>query len=180
MPTHVGYASAVTPPKAFVADVMLGRLARWLRLLGYDTAYQNTNDDEAVVECARREDRWVLTRDRRLAMRRAIRERSTVIASDDVGEQLRQLEREFHMTLASEPGPSVRCPACNTALLPMPQEEARPHVPPFVAGHHREFVHCATCRRVYWPGTHWSHFIGQLQKIRAAGRGGKAAAQITP
>jgi len=84
-------------PMRFMADAMLGRLARWLRILGYDTAYEKVITDEALLERVIRDDRWLLTRDRRLALRKLLRDRHTLIVSDDVEGQLHQL----HGTLRS-------------------------------------------------------------------------------
>lgn len=76
------------PVLCFIADAMLGRLARWLRILGYDTAYEKMITDERLVERAVREDRWLLTRDRNLALRRLLRGRHTLLVSDKVDGQL--------------------------------------------------------------------------------------------
>lgn len=150
----------------FIADVMLGRLARWLRILGYDTAYDKAITDEALVERAVREDRWLLTRDKNLALRRLLRGRHTLILSDDVEGQLRQLHRDLKIDLDLTHRRAYRCADCNVALTSTSHADAAPLVPLFVALEHREFRQCPHCRRVFWPGTHWQDLDRRLTAIR--------------
>lgn len=149
----------------FMADAMLGRLARWLRILGYDTAYEKVITDEALIERAIREDRWVLTRDRKLAERKVLRERHTLIASDDVDGQLEQLYCDLQMDLDVPHHRGYRCADCNVALTRISCHEARPLVPPFVAETYREFLQCPDCRRAFWPGTHWKNMLKRLTTL---------------
>ena len=159
------------PPKAFVADVMLGRLARWLRMLGYDAVYEKSASDEQLLDCTLREHRWLLTRDRCLVTRKALRDRATLLTSDDLGEQLRQLERDLQISMTVRPDTARRCPECNTELRAIPRSEAVPSVPPFVAAQHHEFFRCCACGRIYWPGSHWTHVLEQLDAFKE-GRAG--------
>lgn len=151
---------------AFLADTMLGRLTRWLRILGYDTAYERHLPDDALIERVVRENRWLLTRDGYLAKRKALRGRHTLLTSDHLGDQLQQLGRDLHLALKVDAGAASRCAECNAVLEPIPHEEAARRVPPFVAGRHTEFIHCPGCGRIYWPGTHWTHFLDQLEQLR--------------
>lgn len=164
-------------PGVFLADVMLGRLARWLRFLGYDTAYEkdlkdlkDLNDAE-LVDRAVMEDRWVLTRDRYLVRRRALKGRSTLLASDDLREQLRQLHGEINLSLTLCRNP--RCPECNEVLEDIDPDQAKPRVPMYVAGHHDQFARCPRCARVFWPGTHWDHIRRTLERLGNASGHGK-------
>ncbi len=156
-------------PLAFFADAMLGRLARWLRILGYDTAYEKVIEDDVLIERALREDRWLLTRDGYLAQRKVLRGRHTLLTSDRVEGQLRQLHRELKIELSVSDQRGYRCADCNVALLPISHDEAVPLVPPFVAQQYREFLHCPRCRRVFWPGTHWDDLRGRLTVIKKRG-----------
>lgn len=151
---------------AFLADTMLGRLARWLRILGYDTAYERHLPDNALIERVLQEGRWLLTRDGYLAKRKALRGRHTLLTSDFLGDQLQQLSQELRLDLNLGADTESRCAECNVVLEPIPHEEAARRVPPFVAGRHAEFIHCPGCGRIYWPGTHWTHLIGQLEQLR--------------
>lgn len=156
-----------SPPMAFLADAMLGRLARWLRILGYDTAYEGVLPDEVMIERALRENRWLLTRDGYLAKRRVLRGRHTLLTSDHVRDQLRQLRAELNLDLAVDAETASRCAGCNLLLEPIPHAEAACRVPPFVAQEHTEFAKCPACTRIYWPGTQWTHLLRQLEQLRA-------------
>ena len=147
---------ADTPPRLLV-DAMLGRLARWLRLMGYDTAYLADTDNLALVHLARAEDRLILTRDRGLALRRGVR--VILIDSQRLPEQLRQVKDQI-----GSPSQNVipRCGVCNSPLEPLTHEAARGRVPPYVWRTQETFTQCAGCRRVYWPGTHWKAIERQL------------------
>lgn len=153
-------------PGRFIADAMLGRLARWLRILGYDTAYEKVITDEALTERALREDRWLLTRDRRLVLRKLLRGRHTLIVRDDVIGQLHQLHQDLTIDLAVNHERGYRCADCNAVLLPLAHDDAVPLVPPFVARQYREFLQCPRCRRVFWRGTHWVGLQEQLAEAR--------------
>lgn len=163
--------SVTHPSTRFIADAMLGRLARWLRILGYDTAYEAVITDEQLIERVLREDRWLLTRDRRLALRKLVRGRHTLIDSDQVEGQLRQLHRDLKLDLDSDRLRDYRCADCNVALVPIPHDEAAPLVPPFVARQYQEFLQCSRCRRVFWPGTHWQDLWRRLATIRGDEKG---------
>ncbi|MBM4123471.1 MAG: hypothetical protein FJ246_00715 [Nitrospira sp.] len=154
------------PLTVFFADSMLGRLARWLRILGYDTAYERVVPDRDVIDRVLRENRWLLTRDEDLAKRRVLRGRHTLLTSDALEEQLRQLARELSLDLAIDPHRASRCAECNLTLGPIPHEEAVRLVPAFVSGQQAAFTSCAGCGRIYWPGTHWSDLLARLKRFR--------------
>lgn len=152
----------------FVADVMLGKLARWLRILGHDTAYDRGATDQELVSRALAEDRWLLTRDGYLAQRKLLRGRHSLLKSDELDDQLRQLGHELAISLAVGSESLSRCPDCNMVLMPIAAAEAAPHVPPFVAVQHNLFVRCPGCGRVYWPGSHWTALLAKLERLRAS------------
>ncbi len=136
------------PP--LLLDVMLGRLARWLRLMGYDVTYMADTDDIEIVRAARAQKRLVLTRDRGLAARRAIE--AVLITSQDLDDQIEQVTTE----VGPPPQPAVpRCVVCNTPLEPLSPQAARERVPPYVWRTKSSFARCPACKRIYWPGTHW-------------------------
>jgi hypothetical protein len=166
----------IQPPKplAFIADAMLGRLARWLRILGYDTAYEKVIPDDVLIERVLRENRWLLTRDWYLAQRKVLHGRHTLIASDDLEGQLRQLHRDLNIELEVNHQRGYRCADCNVALISISPDDARPLVPPFVAQQYREFLQCPQCRRVFWPGTHWNDLGRRLTAIREGRMGNRA------
>jgi uncharacterized protein len=153
------------PSDRFIADTMLGRLARWLRILGYDTEYEKVISDETLTERALKEDRWLLTRDRYLARRRVLQGHHTVIANDDLESQLRQLHRDLAIALDAPHHRGYRCANCNRPLQDVSWEEARSHVPPLVAEEQRQFMCCRQCGRFYWAGTHWTTIQRTLAQI---------------
>ncbi|HLZ32677.1 MAG TPA: Mut7-C RNAse domain-containing protein [Nitrospira sp.] len=154
------------PVTHFMADAMLGRLARWLRILGYDTDYEKDVSDEALIDRVLSENRWLLTRDGYLAQRKVLRGRHTLIKSDNLEGQLQQLHRELHIVLDVIHHKGYRCADCNVVLIPIPHDQAAPLIPPFVAQQYREFLQCPHCRRVFWPGTHWQDLLGRLVGMR--------------
>jgi uncharacterized protein with PIN domain len=136
----------------FFADCMLGRLARWLRALGFDTAYDRRIDDRELVAVARREGRVVLTRDSGLIAKGARRADRLFIESDDWRAQVRQVLDAFGL----RPGaaPHTRCLECNAPLKPLTGARARNLVAPYVLEHGGGFALCPGCGRVYWRGSH--------------------------
>jgi uncharacterized protein with PIN domain len=129
---------------------MLGRLARWLRILGYDAEYFPGEDDD-LLRRARREGRVLLTRDTRLLQRRPLPPH-LFIESDHVMEQLRQVVAALALNPASPP--AHRCACCNAVLEPRDKVQVAGLVPEFVWSHYRAFWACPGCRRIYWAGTH--------------------------
>jgi uncharacterized protein with PIN domain len=143
----------------FVIDSMLGSLARWLRLLGYDADYDHRRDDAELVRLARAENRVLLTRDHELAARRGIK--ALFIDSQVLDEQLAQVTAAFPR--AAESGPA-RCSVCNTVLVPATPEELIDRLPAYVLHKHRDFRRCPGCNRVYWPGSHWQTMQARLRR----------------
>ncbi|MFQ5340780.1 MAG: Mut7-C RNAse domain-containing protein [Anaerolineae bacterium] len=143
----------------FLCDAMLGRLATWLRLLGYDTVYSGAGDHE-LARKSRAEDRILLTRDAQLARRRGIR--ALLIVSDDLQDQLRQVVRRFRLAPTQA---LPRCPVCNTSLRGLPKPAARERVPAYVHEHHTTFRECPACGKVYWRGSHWQRIQSTLESL---------------
>lgn len=142
----------------FAADIMLGRLATWLRLLGLDTAYGSHLSGTALVRLARREQRIILTRDRRLARQRGLP--LLFIDSDHFRDQVRQVVFAFGIDPLD--GVFTLCVRCNARLQAIPHAEAAPRVPPYVAGTTQDFRQCPRCHRIYWPGTHHDKVRAEL------------------
>ncbi len=154
-----------TDPK-FVADVMLGKLTRWLRILGYDVLYDPQRDDEGLVRLAISHNRVLLTKDRGLIERWKRRLKNTgflLIESDRWADQLRQVVATFQ--LDPERRRLTRCPLCNGLLIPVPREDVRYRVPFFVFSHHCEFHRCESCGKIYWAGSHYDRVRETLLKI---------------
>ena len=147
-----------------LADGMLGRLARWLRLLGYDTAYDNVADDLALARQARAEGRVLLTRDRELAARRGLR--TLLIHSETLEEQL----QEVRQALGPSPYPPLsRCTVCNVELSLVSPEDVAERVPPYVLRTQSRFLECPRCGRVYWAGSHARKIEEMLRRLGSDG-----------
>jgi uncharacterized protein with PIN domain len=147
----------------FLADRMLGRLARYLRILGYDVAYPAPCPDASLIAQARREGRVLLTRDREIAARAASfpgHPAIVALRSQSVLAQVEQLVDEGWLDRVREP----RCPACNGSLGTVSRVEARHLVPPYTFATQLDFLHCASCNLVLWEGSHWDLF-----QLRAGG-----------
>ena len=140
---------------------MLGTLAKWLRILGYDTLYDQELNDHQLVRLARAEDRVLLTRDRELARRRGVR--ILLVTSECLDEQIGQILADLDL----EPRHAYsRCPVCNERLETIDRETARSRVPAYVVRAHDTFRSCPSCQRVYWRGTHWRQIEEKLERFR--------------
>jgi hypothetical protein len=154
----------------FIADCMLGKLAKWLRLIGIDTVYLHDAEDDELIRRALREDRILLTRDGTLAGRRMLRGRSLFIESEETGKQLRQVIE--HFGIGVEAGALfTRCIVCNEPIEDLPKASAKGSVPPYVYRTQERFGRCPSCGKIYWRGTHVDHV---LQALARTGTGGAA------
>lgn len=139
---------------------MLGRLAKWLRILGFDTAYSSAWDDAAVVRAARAEDRMILTRDRAMALRRGIS--VFPVKSDEVEEQVQEVVAGLGLSTAHS---FSRCPECNGILQAVKKAEVQDLVPSYVFSTQQSFHRCPDCGRIYWRGTHWDRMLQKLHAL---------------
>ncbi len=142
-----------------LCDHMLGSLARWLRFIGYDTAYPEPTSDRDLIDMARREERILLTRDKELAGR--VRD-AVEIRSDDLDEQIREVAAVLPLRLID---PLSRCSLCNSVLLPVSRNAIEELVPAGVRSRHEEFWRCPSCQRVYWQGSHWDKMVERLNHL---------------
>jgi hypothetical protein len=153
---------------SFIADCMLGKLAKWLRVLGFDVLYFSRIEDDELLRAARREARVLLTRDTALAARaRAVR--CLLVESERWEDQVRQVLDVF--ALRAEAAPHTRCIACNLALKPLPKERARNLVVPYVLDRGRAFALCPGCGRVFWKGSHAADMEARLARLLEPGPG---------
>jgi uncharacterized protein with PIN domain len=144
----------------FVLDVHLGTLARYLRLLGFDTLYRNDYDDHQIVQIAQDESRIILTRDKGLLKHRTVT-RGRWIRHARPLDQLRETLSAFD--LADSARPFTRCAVCNGSLRTLSRPKAVALVPARVRERHDKFVRCTHCGRIYWPGTHTLRIRKTLQ-----------------
>jgi uncharacterized protein len=162
--THASDSKIAWVKPRFLADCNVGRLARWLRALGYDASYHSRIGDAELVREAAAESRVLLTRDRDLTKRRVIQTgvvRAILIRDDEVTKQLRQVLAE----LGLEPKEALtRCIECNTPLQSCVPATVAERVPPYVRRTQSRYSECAECGRIYWAGTHWQ----RMREVLAA------------
>lgn len=148
----------------FVADTMLGNLARWLRILGYDTLYSSFFEDWRLLRYAGEEERVLLTRDESLFRKARARGLSAVlITSDDIAEMLAQVAIKTGIELSFNPS-RTRCPECNTSLMRISKAEALSLLESDIVTKYEEFWRCGKCGKIYWQGNHWKTINSVLEK----------------
>ena len=146
----------------FIVDSMLGRLARWLRIIGYDTTYYNNIRDDLLIERSLSEERWIITRDTLLIKNRHLRGH-TFIRDNDPMDQLRQIVGELNLNI--DKNLLTRCLECNTSLTKTPRADVFGVVPEYIYSATREFFLCLSCKRVYWKGSHIKRIREMLMKV---------------
>ena len=146
----------------FVLDNHLGKLATYLRLLGFDALYRNDYDDEALVQLSVEEKRILLSRDRDLLKRKQITHGYCVQATDPE-QQLIEVIRRFDLAKAAKP--FNRCLPCNNLLESVSKGEVSDRLPPKVREHYNEFLICRGCNRIYWKGSHYDRMAEFVNKI---------------
>lgn len=149
--------------RIFIADAMLGRLARWLRVMGYDVEYFSRIGDVELIERSELTGRLILTRDTRLVKRRRARGNSFFVTGDHVRDQLRQVVRALDLDLSARF--LSRCLECNVLLGEMERPGAEALVPPYVFATQERFLRCPSCGRLYWGGTHRERMREELGEI---------------
>ncbi len=145
----------------FAADRMLGRLARWLRVIGQDVAYGPHLSGYGLIRAARREGRLILTRDRALAKKNP--PPCLVIEGDRFREQLREVVRACNLDPLRQA--FTRCVECNGPLEPVAKSAVEGKVPPYVFATQERFSRCPGCRRLYWPATHQERMAAELKAL---------------
>ncbi|MEI6613269.1 MAG: Mut7-C RNAse domain-containing protein [Chrysiogenales bacterium] len=146
----------IAPPR-FAADVMLGKTAKWLRMLGFDTFYDNHAIDDDLKKLCLNENRILLTKD--VALHEAIATgTSSLVAAVYPRQQLEEIVALFHLDRFALP---PRCSLCNGELAAIDKTLIKDLVPPYVFGSQSNFQRCQSCQKIYWPGTH----LGKISLI---------------
>ncbi len=143
----------------FAVDRMLARVARWLRILGADTIFDQSVDGAAMLKLARTEGRVMLTRDKRLKTAPDV----LFLNSNNFREQMREVLARYPFDVLDNA--FSRCSRCNTPLIKVDREVVRRRVPPFVYASNAKFSECPNCAHIYWGGTHPERIIREVRKI---------------
>ncbi|MBA7608057.1 hypothetical protein ES703_15231 [subsurface metagenome] len=151
----------------FIVDHNVGKLVRWLRMMGYDALFFTGDDDWQMIITALNEGRVILTRDTQI-MRRGVvtsgRLTAILIQSEKPEQQMRQVVETLHLDTQFRLF-SV-CLECNQPLEERIKQQVKGRVPPYVFQTQNQYVECPACHRIYWKGTHWQAMTSTLEKLR--------------
>jgi len=150
----------------FLADENVGRLAKWLRILGYDAAYYSPISDDELIMRARAEGRIILTKDTGIATRPYL-DNCIFIQSSRYLEQLQQVMQACGLTVREE-ALFGRCLECNVEVTPVPKESVEAQVPAYTFRTQPRFFRCPQCQKLFWPGTHTQRTLAALRGLRRA------------
>jgi len=153
----------------FIVDNNAGKLAKWLRIMGYDTLLFKEADDSKMINVALSQDRIILTRDSQILKRRLVtsgRMKVIFIEKDDLKAQLKQVVTALNL---SQFKPFSLCLECNQELVSRNKGEVSNLVPPYVFKTQNQYMECSSCHRIYWRGTHWQAMSRELQNFLAQG-----------
>ena len=158
----------ITEISTFIADVHLGGLTRNLRLLGFDVAYSQNASDRQLLEIMKRENRALLTRDRRLLMHTIV-QHGYFPRSQNADEQTVEVVRRFNVSELISP--FTRCLRCNALLQKAEKTEIIDKLEPLTKIYYEEFRRCPGCKQIYWPGSHFPRLQKRIDEIRSRTRG---------
>ncbi len=150
----------------YIVDGMLGKLARWLRMLGHNVTYYRDFDDATLLVLAKTENRVLLTRDLKL-YQKALKDGLTafLVDSKDQEERLALLANNFGFKLEIDLSVS-RCPKCNGSLVSISKNEVKDKVPDGTFKYYDEFWRCSSCDQIYWKGAHWNRIQDTLETAK--------------
>ncbi len=147
----------------FILTQELGRLSKWLRILGFDTVYYNQDNFSSLIIQALRDERIILTRNQRLPQARGLK--IVLIKNEKIKKQVEEALKTLKIVLEPEMMFS-RCILCNTELVYIIKDEVKDKVPEYVFNTQEDFLTCPKCQRIYWQGTHWGNVQETLEEIK--------------
>ena len=151
-----------------ITDGMLGKLTRWLRMLGQDVKYSRSLNDEQLIKTAKAENRILLTRDLKLYQQaRKGGVDATLVQGATEAEKLAGLAERFNIKLEIDVTVS-RCPKCNTQIKPISKDKIVNRIPEATSTYYDEFWECPGCGQIYWRGSHWKRIEKTLKEARGA------------
>lgn len=146
----------------FILDVHLGKLAKYLRMLGFDTLYRNNFEDQEIRAIAQHENRVILTKDSGLLAEVPV-EAGFHIQSQDAREQVSDVLA--HFDLVPQANPFSRCIECNGIVRTVPKETVATHLEPATRQYYEEFFECTSCHKIYWKGSHYIRMISLVERF---------------
>ena len=161
----------------FIADNNVGKLSRWLRLIGYDTVLLKRKDDAQMIKMALGEDRVILTGDAQFMKRRIVKNgilKTVHIEQDDPEFQVRKVVETLSLNYDFKP--FSRCLECNRVLVARHKEDVKGFIPARVFEAQTQYTQCPACHRIYWPGTHWQAMGKKLRDLRGEAGANNASA----
>jgi len=150
----------------FIADGMLGKLMRWLRMLGHNVKYSNKLDDAQLIAIAKKERRILLTRDLELYQQATAKGvQAFYVNGQTQAENLAKVSQKFGICLDIDMAKS-RCPKCNVQVKPIPKEKVADKVEKSTFAYYNEFWECPKCGQIYWQGAHWTRIRKTLETAK--------------
>ncbi len=151
----------------FLADGMLGKLARWLRILGHDVIYSTELSDSELLEFAKNENRVLLTKDLELYKRAVTKGIGAFfVGGKSESERLAEVARRYSLTLEADMEKS-HCPLCNTKLKATPKEQLSGELQKNTFTYYDKFWKCPNCGQIYWQGAHWKQINNTINEAQA-------------
>jgi uncharacterized protein with PIN domain len=147
----------------FILSKELGRLSKWLRILGFDTVYYNQDNLGSLIIQALRDERIILTRNQRLPKNRGLK--TVLIKNEKIKKQVEEVLKTLKISLKPEMMFS-RCILCNEELVDIAKDKVKDKVPEYVFKTQEHFISCPKCQRIYWQGTHWGNVRKTLEEIK--------------
>jgi hypothetical protein len=147
----------------FLLTKELGRLSKWLRILGFDAEYFSENKASSLIIKALREDRAIITRNHRLPASRGVR--IITIESEKLAEQIPEVLGALKIK-PEQAAMFTRCIICNVELVEVEKEKIKDKVPDYVYETQGDFIACPKCQRIYWQGTHWGNVQKTLDELK--------------
>ncbi len=155
----------INAPK-FIVDNNVGKLVKWLRIMGYDTMFFNGSNDSYMIATALAEGRVILTRDTQIMKRRVVASgRLRVVFIQDDGPELQMQQVINTLNLDCQFRPFAICLECNQPLLERSKQQVKDLVPPYVFQTQSQYMECPACHRIYWRGTHWQTMTKKLNRF---------------
>ena len=150
----------------FIVDTNVGKLAKWLRIMGYDTLFFDGSDDSQMIAIALAEGRVILTKDTQIMQRGIVasgRLKAILIQRDEPERQIHQVIDTLNLDCQFRP--FAICLECNQPLVERSKQEVKDRVPPYVFQTQNQYRQCPACQRIYWRGTHWQSMTRKLERF---------------